>query len=146
MKTVAKPIKKQSIKKLKDRVWDVFSKYIRMRDCLATTGSLEYGECFTCDEPPQHEFRKLQAGHYVAGRHNSNLFSEKGCHAQCRRCNLFLGGNPHEYRERIDAMYGEGYHEILEQEAKQIKTFTVEELEGLLEHYREQIKQLEELR
>ena len=138
--TIKKP---KSKAKLKTAVWDIFSKYIRMRDCLGTTGSVAYGECFTCDEPPQHEFKDLDAGHFISGRHNANLFSEKGCHAQCRRCNRFLHGNQLEYRRQIIRLYGKGYDEILEAEARRIKKFTVVELEDIKKYYTEKIKEME---
>jgi len=40
-------------------------------------------------------------------------------------------------------MYGEGYDEVLRKEAKEIKKFTVQELEELEKTYREKIKELE---
>ena len=129
--------KVKSKAKLKAQVWDLFSRYIRLRDCLLTTGSPEYGECFTCDNPPQHRFEDLDAGHFISGRHNGNLFSEKGCHAQCRRCNRFLHGNQLEYRRQIIKLYGEGYDEILEAEARQVKKFTIQELLDLKGLYTE---------
>lgn len=136
-------MKKQSIKTLKKQAWGVFSEYIRKRDCLRTTGSLEYGECFTCDDPPQHHISYLQAGHFIAGRHNAYLFSEEGVHAQCVKCNLTLGGNPHEYRRRLVQMYGEEKTMALEIEAKALKRFTISELKDLTKYYKEKIRELE---
>jgi hypothetical protein len=135
--------KPKSVSSLKKEAWEVFSRYIRTRDCLLTTGSVEYGECFTCDNPPQHRFNDLDAGHLVPGRHNGNLFSERGCHAQCRRCNRFLHGNQLEYRRRIIAMYGEGVDVELEQEARQVKKFTRQDLVELKEYYTKKLKELE---
>lgn len=132
---------KQTVATMKVRVWKTFSEYIRKRDCLCSTGSLEYGECITCDN--QFEYKDLQAGHFIAGRHNGNLFSERGTHAQCKQCNCFKGGMPLEYRRQIVKLYGEGVDEELEEEARQTKKFTVSELEGLLETYQQKIKSLE---
>ena len=133
---------KQDKRKLKKAVWLVFSRYIRLRDCLATTGTTTHGKCFTC--PAILPIQKLQAGHFIAGRRNANLFSKKGCHAQCRRCN-YLDGNPLEYRRQIIKMYGEGYDEILENEAKQVKQFTIEELEQMKDYYTAKVKAMEGL-
>ena len=68
-KTDTKPRKE----KLKGQVWDLFSKYVRLRDCLETTGSIKRGKCFTCSK--ELPFNELQAGHFISGRHNANLFS-----------------------------------------------------------------------
>jgi len=107
---------------------------------LITTGSPEYGECITCDR--QLPFSQLQAGHFVADRHNANLFSERGVHAQCVSCNCYHGGRPLEYRRQIIRLYGEGVDEELEAEAKSIKKYTTYDLEELIKYYQEQIEKL----
>jgi len=63
MKTKIKKYKGTA--KLKKELWPIFSQYIRLRDCLLTTGSIGCGECFTCDNPPQHRFEDLDAGHFI---------------------------------------------------------------------------------
>jgi len=133
-------MKKKTVPKLKGEAWQVFSRYIRLRDCLATTGSPKWGECVSCDET--FEINKLQAGHFIPGRHNANLFSERGVHAQCAKCNRWHGGEPLKYRRKIIELYGEGADEELEAEARQMRKFTVSDLEKLVKYYEEQIKEL----
>ena len=89
-------MKKKTISSVKKRVWAVFSKFIRMRDCLKTTGCKDWGLCITCGK--RYHIKLLQAGHFISGRHNANLFLEKGTHAQCYNCNINLRGNTLEYR------------------------------------------------
>lgn len=108
---------------------------------MATTGSIHYGECITCDA--SLPFEQLQAGHFISGRRNANLFSEMGTHAQCKRCNVIEYGRPLEYRRQIIKLYGEGADLDLEEEARQIKRFTQKELENLLEYYTGKYKLLE---
>lgn len=133
-------VKYPSIKALKKTAWDTFSRYIRLRDCLKTTGSTVEGRCYTCSRV--YPFRELQAGHLVGGRHNAGLFSEKGVHAQCFNCNITLRGNTLEYRRRIVAEYGGGADIELENEAKQTKKFTVEELQALTIYYTQKITEV----
>ena len=134
--------KKIKISTLKRRVWaGAFSPYIRLRDCMRTTGSLKYGECFTCSDTLP--FNELDAGHFIPGRHNGNLFSERGCHAQCRTCNRFKDGNVLEYRRQVVELYGEGVDLELEEEARQIVKFTVDGLLELEAEIKEKIKLLE---
>lgn len=137
----ARTRKRRSISSAKAATWKVFSRYIRLRDCLYSTGSLEYGECFTCDATL--EFNQLQAGHFIPGRHNANLFSEKGVHSQCRACNILRHGMPLEYRRQVIELYGTGADEELEQEARETKKFTVQELDDLRYYYENQIEELE---
>ncbi len=138
----SKPLKKQpKISTLKRKLWKIFSEYIRLRDCLATTGLKDYGKCVTCGRDVPRKL--LQAGHFVAGRHSNNLFSERGTHAQCYNCNINLKGNTLEYRRQIIKLYGEGVDEELEMEDRIIRKFTIPELEELKTLYKEKIKRLE---
>ncbi len=112
-------VKQPSKSTIKRRAWYTFSQFIRTRDCLGTTGTIERGKCITCGEV--FPFKDLQSGHFIPGRHNANLFSEKGTHAQCRSCNIWGHGKPLEYRRAIIDLYGKGYDEILEKEVGGIK-------------------------
>ncbi len=132
--------KRKTLSALKTETWHEFSIYIRTRDCLRTTGSPDYGECFTCDETK--EFAKLDAGHFIPGRHSANLFSERGVQAQCKTCNGFHGGRPLEYRRQIIKRYGEGVDEELEEIASQVKQFSRQELIDLKEYYKDKTREL----
>jgi len=88
----------------------------------------------------------LQGGHFIPGRHNANLFNERGVHAQCYNCNVNLKGNTLNYRRAIIKLYGEGADEEIEKEVAVIKKFTVDELEELIKSLKEKIKLLEALR
>lgn len=135
-----KPKKRVTITKVKKDLWVVFSKWIRTRDCLRTTGCKDWGLCITCGK--RYHFKLLQAGHFVAGRHNANLFNEKGCHAQCYNCNINLRGNTLEYRRQIIKLYGEGADEVLEAEARQTKQFSISELLELKSYYKEKLRSI----
>lgn len=137
-----KKLKKPSLKALKKKCWDMFSLYIRTRDCLKTTGCASWGLCVTCGK--RYNIKLLQAGHFIAGRSNAVLFSEKGTHAQCWNCNMTLHGNTLEYRRKIIELYGEGYDEILERESKATRKFTVWELEEMIQSYKQKILHLNE--
>jgi hypothetical protein len=116
----------------KTKAWDAFSLYIRTRDCLLTTGCPDWGLCITCGK--RYHIKLLQAGHFIPGRHLSNLFSEKGTHAQCYNCNINLKGNTLEYRRKIVEMYGVGADEELEKISKttrQIKDYEYESMIAL---------------
>jgi len=119
-------VKKSTLKK---KAWDAFSKLIRTRDCIRTTGCPEWGLCITCGK--RYHIKLFQAGHFISGRHLANLFSEKGTHAQCYNCNINLKGNTLEYRRQIIKLYGEGADlelEAIEKKQRQIKSFEYEEM------------------
>jgi hypothetical protein len=106
--------KKSPLKRAKEKAWKNFSLYIRLRDCLRTTGGIYHGRCCTCGK--SYPLAQLQAGHFVPGRTNALLFREKGCHAQCAGCNIFKHGAVHEYIDFMKASYGD---EIMEEERRQ---------------------------
>lgn len=132
-------MKKQTVAKKKKKVWELFSRYIRLRDCLTTTGSPEYGECISCGETKPYS--KLDAGHFVPKRSN-NYFSERGVNAQCRHCNSYLHGNQLGYRRGLVELYGEEITCELELENRPIKKFTAKELEEIEASLREKIELL----
>ena len=132
---------KKTVAKVKKDVWVVFSRYIRTRDCLKTTGCTSWGLCITCSK--RYHFKLLQAGHFISGRHNANLFSERGTHAQCYNCNLNLKGNTLIYRRKIIELYGKGVDEELEEIDRQIKKFTIPDLKELEASLLEKLKIME---
>tara|TARA_Y100000310_G_scaffold58000_1_gene53149 strand:- start:1897 stop:2301 length:405 start_codon:yes stop_codon:yes gene_type:complete len=130
---------KSKLQKEKEKTWVLFSRYIRLRDCLKTTGSPEWGECVSCNETKP--FNELDAGHFRPKR-SGNYFSERGVNAQCQKCNRFLGANVLEYRRAIVRMYGEGVDEELEEEQRHVIRFTISGLKELQESIKQKLKEL----
>ena len=80
---------------IKSTAWNWFSKYIRLRDCLETTGNKDYCKCITCGRIKH--VSEIQAGHGIGGRGNGILFDEEVTHGQCVYCNWHLKGNYEMY-------------------------------------------------
>jgi hypothetical protein len=89
--------------------WPIFSKFIRLRDCLATTGTLTHGVCITCGR--RYPFSKLQAGHFLPGRMDTVLFDEESVNAQCYRCNVVLAGMWPSYYRIMQERHGQDWIE-----------------------------------
>ena len=129
-----------SYKLAKKKAWTEFSKYIRTRDCLQSTGRSYYGKCFTCSRIT--EFELLQAGHFVGNRNSSILFDERNTHIQCSLCNCGLDGNKKAYKKKMIHLYGRETIDKLQIQAKQIKKYTINELEELASYYKEKTMKL----
>lgn len=84
--------------------WNRFSQWVRVRDCLLTTGQPFAGVCVTCKK--QFHISYLQAGHCFSGRKNGMLFHENLVNAQCTRCNELFHGKAKKYRKIMDDRYG----------------------------------------
>lgn len=136
-----------TISKAKKECWKAFSIFIRTRDCLKTTGTPGMGVCVCCPESKPLPFKKLQAGHFIPGRHNGNLFSEKYVNAQAWKCNApaFLGGkngNALAYRRAMIKMYGENAEQEAELEASVVKQYKVCDFEIMKKEFEEKTKSL----
>lgn len=133
-----KKVKRLTYSKAKKQAWQSFSKYIRQRDS-DKNGNIS---CYTCGRISS--FKKMQAGHFLIGRHNAVLFDERGCHAQCKYCNLILKGNIQEYYPRMLKDYGQKTIHELQDLDKQPKKYTVNELEEIRDFYKKKLEELNE--
>ena len=102
------PKKKHTLTWWKKKAWSKFSRYVRLRDAIATTGTRDKVVCFTCGKIyPAFGQGCVQAGHYCPGRSHAVLLEEHGVNAQCYNCNVNLKGNTIIYRKRMLEKYGE---------------------------------------
>ena len=129
------------LKKEKKKTWVEFSKYIRTRDCLETTGTADEGICISCGR--RIPFKKLQAGHLVAGRSNVILFDEEIVNAQCYACNILLGGNGAEYYRNMALRHSTEYvDELLLRKYQPTIKFTLDGLKEMREDYKKRTEAL----
>lgn len=118
-----------------------FSKFIRVRDCLRTTGTRERGRCFTCGD--EHPIAELQCGHFITRDCKTLRFHPKNAHAQNPYCNMVLSGNIPVYRINMLAYHGE---EIVNEFRKirygNMKFYTPSCLVDLAADFRKRTKEL----
>jgi hypothetical protein len=138
-----KKVKLAFISSLKNKARKIFSEYIRLRDCFKTTGTLTYGRCVTCNKA--FDFKQLQCGHFIQGRHNSVFFHEQNSHAQCVGCNIFLKGKLIDYTLYMQQTYGNDIVEELRRLDRQLKKFTRYEYERIIKDYSSKIRYLRSL-
>jgi hypothetical protein len=133
---------KQSSNPKKNTSWKWFSKYIKFRDAIKTTGDIYYAKCITCGEI--HSIEDMDAGHGISGRANSILFNEYLVNAQCRKCNRHGGGELQMYKKILIDMYGQEQWDLWQTEKHQPKQFTNDDYESIAKTYKIKIKQLKE--
>lgn len=115
-KVSKKAIKKPTLKKEKERCDRIMSIYIRLRDCLKTTETLDNGYCFTCRKP--YSFAELQNGHFVSRAKVPTRMDEDNCNAQCYGCNVIKNGNYIEYTTRLIDERGRNFVDALIEKSK----------------------------
>lgn len=124
----------------KDWLWKKFSQYIRLRDCLKTTGNPDRGRCVTCGRT--YPRKKLQAGHFVPGRTDSILFDEDCVHAQCYRCNCHMQGDWPSYYRFMQQKYGQDRIEELIDQRNEKVVLTKEWIQEMYEYCEKRIEEL----
>lgn len=124
----------------KKRAWDAFSRWKRVKDCMATTGLPFCGICVTCDR--SFHISYLDAGHCFAGRSNAGLFHEQLVNAQCRNCNQIHHGKPTKYRKIMETEYGKKKVAKWEAEGKKVKHNRDMDFDGIREKYRNKTNEL----
>lgn len=140
--------KRSPLKKSKDDAWTAFSLFVRTRDSLKTTGTLDYCLCVSCgDRRPRLGMYCIQAGHFIAGRNNSVLFSEEGVHGQCQMCNHGIKGRKKPtasivYYQFMEKEYGKETIDRLVLESNQTVKYKVWDFEAIEEKYKAKTEEL----
>jgi hypothetical protein len=132
-------IKKTSNPK-KATAWRNFSKMIRIRDAIETTGTITHVRCITCGKV--YSVEKTDAGHALPGRTNAILFDEELCFAQCRTCNRNNGGEQMAYKMVLTARHGPDWWEMKESHKRECVHYTDFDYEQLSRLFRERTKKM----
>lgn len=117
----------------KATAWKNFSRYIRARDCLATTGSLEYCKCITCGEIVPSE--RIDAGHMIGSRRAGILFDETIVFGQCIKCNREGGGQYEAYKRIMIERNGAEWYEEKERHKHEVVQMSDESYRLISKHY-----------
>jgi len=129
-------------KKLIARLDKVFSQWVRMR----TADHRGFVECYTCGKVAH--WKTVDAGHFQSRAKFSTRWMcdpEEGMvnvAPQCKSCNGFRSGEQFKFARRLDAKFGEGTAETIEQASNQTRKYSVEELEALIDVYNRRLRKL----
>jgi len=126
----------ESIPELKAKLDKIFSKFIRLRDALITTGTKEYAICVTCDT--RKPIKLMDAGHWRGRSKGSTRYDEHNVSAQCRSCNRFKHGMVEEHRRSIVEKYGTGEDERLFRLSNKVHKFDKSWLKKEIEYYKKE--------
>lgn len=136
---------KSVLTKRKERAQKVFNEWIRLRDCLETTGSPFSAICFTCGKEIDNMKGKLSAGHFILDSKNGNAtsFDEHNVHAQCSwYCNRMLHGNLGNYATNLIKKYGQDELDRLQRLKLISKKWTIDELDKIHDEYKLKLKNI----
>lgn len=129
--------RKKSIKTLKRKVWEIFSKYIRLKH----SDKNGYVTCCTCGKAEPWE--DVDAGHFISRAYSATFLEETNVHPQCRFENRYRNGAPDEYAMFIIRKYGIDELERLRHLKYSIVKRSIPDWEYLLEKYTNLVDELE---
>lgn len=119
-----------------DKLWKVFSEYIRLRDA-------DENGFITCITSGRRvHWKEADAGHFISRRHMATKYNEKNVNAQSRHDNRFAAGKQFEYALAIDKKYGKGTAEKLLIQSKQTCKLGQFEIDQMTKYYKEKVKEL----
>lgn len=133
--------KKKTLPKLKHDLQQIFNKFIRQRDLNGN-----YFTCIACGETKPKE--QMNAGHFYAVKgYDSLRFNEDNVHGECISCNCFNESHLIGYAINLKNKIGEErlneLHELAADYKKNGYKWQRIELEELIEHYKQKIKDYE---
>lgn len=127
-------------KRAKVRAYSAFSLYLRT---LWTQKG--YVECYTCGKHLTLKGKsgdRVMAGHWVEGHRNATYINEAYVRPQCFVCNIMMGGNQGEFRDRVRKELGDEIVDKLLIEARQEKDISAKDYLQMESYYKELLKQL----
>jgi hypothetical protein len=122
--------KRPTVGQLKKNAWKEFSIYIRTRGA----DDNGFNVCCTCGI--KKFWKDLQAGHFIRGRLNANLFDERGVWPQCYSCNIGAQGNVVVYYKWMLEKFGQEVIDELLAQNNVTRKWLPGELVGLIEKYK----------
>ena len=126
----------KSISKLKKELDKWFSLYIRIRDA----DDLGFVKCYTSGR--YYHYKNIHAGHFMSRKSHSTRWDEVNVQPQSIADNLFAQGRQYQFGVNLDAQYGEGTAESLQQKAREIKKFSRVDYEKKITYYKDLVNKL----
>ena len=126
-------MKKPTPKSLKKKAWKLVSEFVRRRSAN-WKGEVS---CFTCGAIKN--WKETHCGHW---KHGKLDYDTRNLKPQCKKCNVYLHGNLDRYTLRLIEENNIEWIKRLEQDANQVKKYTIKELEEIIERYTKWLKAL----
>lgn len=126
--------------KLKKKLWNLTSEYVRRRDSY--NGRVK---CCTCGIEKEWKGDGMQAGHFIPQAQGDAVrFDLRNIHPQCYRCNINLGGNGAEYYPYMVKRYGQEAVDKLRYLSNRSVKFTESDFEDMIEDMEKRISELDQ--
>jgi len=123
--------KKLTRSKLIKKLDAIFSRWVRLSNSVN-----EICTCVTCGK--ELHWKDIQAGHFISRKHYSTRWDERNVKPQCVGCNVFKYGEQYKF----SLFLGLKLSKALSLQSNEIRKFSSNELEDMIEKYTERFNKL----
>jgi hypothetical protein len=123
--------KKLTRSKLIKKLDTIFSRWVRLSNSVN-----EICTCVTCGK--ESHWKDIQAGHFISRKHYSTRWDERNVFPQCVGCNVFKYGEQYKF----SLFLGLELSKELSLQSNEIRKFSSNELEDMIEKYTERFNKL----
>jgi hypothetical protein len=120
----------------KKRAWKAFSLYIRTK----YAGEEGLAICYTCGKVDH--WKKLQAGHGIAGRNNAVLFQEDIVKPQCVGCNVYGRGKTAIFTRKLIEELGMSVYDYIVKESNKTVQYKSQDYIEIEKKYKDKLLNL----
>tara|TARA_R110002012_G_scaffold49226_2_gene127392 strand:+ start:194 stop:601 length:408 start_codon:yes stop_codon:yes gene_type:complete len=128
--------KTKTLAQLKRSLDTIFSRYVR----LSAADDNGYVQCYTCESIKP--WKEVDAGHFQSRKWLPSRFHLSNVKPQCKRCNIFSGGQQYVFGKLLDLREGEGTAEKMYKLARASIKYTRADYEEEIEYYKNKVDEL----
>ena len=107
--------KKKTTSQLKKLLHKKISIYVRKK-FSNKDGSVN---CYTCGQR-KTSYKEIQCGHFISRQYLATRFDEDNCRPQCAGCNIWGGGKPLDFEEKLKKEIGARKVEVMKMKRHEI--------------------------
>jgi len=133
------PVKKPTKSKLVKKLDVVYSQYIRRKEA-DKRGMVK---CYTCGKVGHWKNGGMQCGHFMSRKFYSTRWSEDNTKVQCLGCNMYRSGEQYLFARHLDEEYGKGKADELLARSREIRKYSILDIEELIVKYQNLLKKLD---
>jgi len=97
-------------------------------------------QCYTCSH--LGHYKTMQLGHFSPRQHLATRYDDENCRIQCFACNMYYGGQPAIFAEKLMAEYGKDHVSKLNRKKQEITKFYEGDYQRIIEECKKEIEAL----
>jgi hypothetical protein len=97
--------------------------------------------CYTCGHVAP--LKTMQLGHFSPRQHLATRFDDENCRIQCYACNMFYGGQPAIFAQKLMQEYGKDHIEKLNRKKQAFTKYDKQDYQRLIEQWKNEMSDMQ---